>query len=434
MNDQKLILQLNKLKTVEPDRDWVVAARGEVLKSAPVFDASVSAVKSQNAGFNVSAIRNGSRDADLSRLGNRVFAKDAMNCVSNADAINRVSNADAMNRVSNADAMNRVSTGNVISRVFGGFRQFKPAMAGLMAIAIIFSGSILTVQVSRDSLPGDSLYGMKRMMEGTQITIAANDKKAILETKFVGRRLEEMVKISENISDIEQQEKIEKLAKEVEEGMKRTENHLANTEKSKSSAKTAKEVNAQTEKYADALTKTTEKLSEPVKKEIEEVMAAAADSTEKVNFKALGIMAAAIEADDKTEAEDAGILEEELKVKIQDISDKKISDEADEEIVVDEEVKLEDDEEIKIVKTEKVDIDCSECEDSEIDCLEEIDEEENIRCYIEVEMTEATVEELLEEGELTAALEKAGEEGEVKGDEEVVEEEVVDEDVADVEE
>ncbi len=417
MNDQKILTQLNKLKTVEPDRDWVVAARGEVLKSAPVFDASVSAEKSQNAGFNVSAVRaNKTNDAGFFND----YRRDKKSFVLSKN-----------NKNENKERKFSFPT------LFN-INQFKPAMAGLMAVMIVFTGSVLTVQASRDSLPGDSLYGIKRMMEGTQITIAANDKKAILETKFVGRRLEEMVKISENISDIEQQNKIEKLAKEVEEGMKRTEDHLANTEKSKSSAKTAKEVNAQTEKYTDALTKTTEKLSEPVKKEIEEVMAIAADSTEKVNFQALGIMAAAIEAEDKTEAEEAGISEEEVKDKIQIIIDKKVdSDEGSEEIVsdgeivVDEEIKPGDDEDIieTEIKTEKVDIDCLECEESEKDCLEEIDEEGNIKCYFEVETIEVTAEELLEDGELTAALEKLEEEGEVKGDgdEAVVEKETEEE-------
>ena len=465
MTEKDLISQLKKLKAVEPDKDWLMAARSEVLSKTSVFGVA-------KTGFSISAVRAtddkitgflNSRDADLSR-----FSSSPLNSPRFSDY--------------SEHATGHASTGSGFRFLFS-LKWLKPAMASLMAIMIVFSGSILTVKASQESLPGEPLYGIKRMLEGTQITIASDKDKPVLEAKFVGRRLEEMIRVSEKTSDIEQEEKIKKLAQEVEEGMKKTENHLAALNGSlKDVAKAAKTVNIQTEKYADVLVKTNEKLPEPVKKKVEEAINKAAGSTEKVNFKTLGTLADIVESEDEVTAREAGISKEEVKGLIQNKIESKILDlksEDDKDVDKDieqaeveetepveptervesaepvedattEEINAEssdqepenneenadgDSEDSKETKTEvkakaeteKVKVDCAECgEENEKECLEETDEEGNTECYIEQLVTVSSVEDKLdeargnlEEGNLTAAVEILTEAGGVKDDAEV---------------
>jgi len=441
MTEKDLISQLKKLKAVEPDKNWLMAARGEVLSKTPVFDVAVK------TGFNISSVRAGNyRDEKFFIPETDDLRRDKKSFVFSKKEDTKFCVPTFSNKERN------FSFPTFRFRSLFNFKQFQPAMASLMiGTMILGGGSILTVRAAQDSLPGDSLYGVKRMLEGTQITIASNEKKPILETEFVGRRLEEMARISEKTSDIEQEEKIKKLAQEVEEGMKKTENHLAAlSESPKEAAKAAKTVNVQTEKYADILVKTNEKLPEPVKEKVGEVIVKAVDTTEKVNFRALGIMANAADNDNLEEAE---ISKEEVAVLIQDKADEIISDSVKEEGIENLEIgKLEDEEKEEIgeleigegeseddgeikIETEKIEIDCSECDDDgENICLEEADEKENIKCYIE--QVVPTVEDKLGEKDFSGAMEilkkkaEIKDEGNVKGekDKEVKDKEVLDDD------
>jgi len=69
-------------------------------------------------------------------------------------------------------------------------------------ILIFLGGPWLTLEASKPSLPGDLLYSVKKANEGLQMTITSEDNKTQLKVEFAGRRLEELVKISEDSGKI----------------------------------------------------------------------------------------------------------------------------------------------------------------------------------------------------------------------------------------
>lgn len=87
-----------------------------------------------------------------------------------------------------------------------GFFQWlrQPQQFALIAclILIFIGGPWLTLEASRASLPGDLLYSVKKATEGVQMTITSENNKTQLKVEFAGRRLEELVKISEDSGKI----------------------------------------------------------------------------------------------------------------------------------------------------------------------------------------------------------------------------------------
>jgi len=73
----------------------------------------------------------------------------------------------------------------------------RPVSVGLSAFLVIFGGWVVTVNASFDSVPGDILYPVKLVTEKMQITFAASsEQRARLHAEFAGRRLEEVVVIT----------------------------------------------------------------------------------------------------------------------------------------------------------------------------------------------------------------------------------------------
>ena len=234
-------------------------------------------------------------------------------------------------------------------------------------ILFVLTGGLSASYASKSSLPGDTLYPVKIASENVVLAIASEDKKAEVEIEQAGKRLEELARISEKPSDINQGEKLKQLVSSFEEKINKAQNGLAKIEDSEKKAKIAKVINVQTEKYTEVLAVANENLTDVVKDDVSEKFASAADSNKKVNLDSLAIRVEVMTDDDKDEI--AAIVKEK----------------------VEKEALLEEE---KVVKTEKIDIDCLECEESEKDCLEEVDEEGNIKCYFEMifEITENTVE------------------------------------------
>jgi hypothetical protein len=66
------------------------------------------------------------------------------------------------------------------------------SFAGALAvIALLFGGSLGTVNAAGNSLPGDALYGFKLVTEQVQLRFASLQGRAVLHTEFAGRRLAE---------------------------------------------------------------------------------------------------------------------------------------------------------------------------------------------------------------------------------------------------
>ena len=234
------------------------------------------------------------------------------------------------------------------------------------AIALVLTGGFSASYASKSSLPGDALYSVKIASENVVLAIASEDRKAEVEIEQAGKRLEEVIEISKNPSDINQGEKLKQLAVNFEEKVNKAQDVLAKIEDTEKKAKIAKLINVQTEKYTEVWDDANENLTTVVKDDVSEKFASATDSNKKVNLDSLATRIKTMTNDNKDE--------------ITAIVKEKVEKEA----VLEEEV----------VKIEKVDIDCSKCEESEKDCLEEVDEEGNIRCYFEMmlEATENTVE------------------------------------------
>lgn len=82
---------------------------------------------------------------------------------------------------------------------FGSFIS-KPVAA--MATAFVLAiGSLSTVNASSGSLPGDTLYSVKRITEQAQLRLASLDKRAVLHTEFAERRLKEATEIRQTTTD-----------------------------------------------------------------------------------------------------------------------------------------------------------------------------------------------------------------------------------------
>lgn len=72
------------------------------------------------------------------------------------------------------------------------------SMAGATAgIVFLFGGWLTTVNAATNSLPGDSLYGLKLITEQVQLRMSSLDQRAVLHTEFAERRLQEVVALQQ---------------------------------------------------------------------------------------------------------------------------------------------------------------------------------------------------------------------------------------------
>lgn len=77
----------------------------------------------------------------------------------------------------------RVTIGPTVVRSFAG------ATAG---IVLLLGGWMTSVNAASNSVPGDSLYGLKLITEQVQLRLASLEQRAVLHTEFAERRLQEV--------------------------------------------------------------------------------------------------------------------------------------------------------------------------------------------------------------------------------------------------
>ncbi len=71
-------------------------------------------------------------------------------------------------------------------------RVWQPALAGLIALALLLGGSLGVAYAAGDALPGDVLYGAKRGLERLQLVLTSSpDSQASLRARFASERLRE---------------------------------------------------------------------------------------------------------------------------------------------------------------------------------------------------------------------------------------------------
>ena len=85
----------------------------------------------------------------------------------------------------------RATMGPVVVRSFAG------ATAGLV---LLLGGWMTTVNAATNSVPGDSLYGLKLITEQVQLRLASLEQRAVLHTEFAERRLQEVVTLQQSSS------------------------------------------------------------------------------------------------------------------------------------------------------------------------------------------------------------------------------------------
>lgn len=166
----------------------------------------------------------------------------------------------------------------------------------LASIAVVFASGIWTVDAAQSSLPGDTLYSVKKAGEEISLAIASEQDKPKVEIALAGKRLEELAEISQKTSDSNQQQKVEMLVEEFNEKVASANERLSQlNEKGKTDdkvkvASAAKIVNEQSEKYSEVLQKTAQNLPDVVKDKVAAKVADAATATEKVNLSSLMVM------------------------------------------------------------------------------------------------------------------------------------------------
>jgi len=175
------------------------------------------------------------------------------------------------------------------------------------SIVIVLTSGIFTVGASQSSVPGETLYSVKKASEQVALAVASQEEKPKIEIEQAGKRLEELAQISQKTSDANQHQKIEQLVADFQDKVDSANTHLSQlNEKGKSDtsvkvASTAKVVNEQSEKYTEVLQKTTDSLPETVKEKVAEKVADATKTTEKTNIASLLVM---VESKEQQDTED----------------------------------------------------------------------------------------------------------------------------------
>lgn len=256
------ISQLKNLKEVEPNENWVVSVREQILTKAPYND-TISKFYAEKP----------------SKIDNLVYIYESF------------------------------------TRKY----RFMPSLATMSIILLV--GSFFTVTAAKSSLPGDPLYSIKIANENIVLAASGNEgDKAKIEIEQAGKRLEELTEISKKSSDLGQQEKIEQLVANFEQKVNSAQTRMAKINDSgekKGVASVAKVINIQSEKYSDVLAKTSSNLPAVIQDKVSDKLASAISKTEKINTQSLLII---IETKDGAESAMSDVeIVEKLKKKMNQI-------------------------------------------------------------------------------------------------------------------
>lgn len=195
----------------------------------------------------------------------------------------------------------------------------RPVMTAVLFFGIVFGGWAATVSASYNSLPGDKLYSVKRITEKAQLSLTSKKNKPSLQTELAGRRLEEIIKITETETINNKEERTKKAVQEFKEQVRDVKTTLEDLEteanaggESNTVVEAAKLVDRKTTEYSDTLLKVTETVSEDVKKDVEE----ATDAVDDAGIKAVEVIVKKQEegAVDMSDEEVTSKVEEKLKI------------------------------------------------------------------------------------------------------------------------
>lgn len=159
----------------------------------------------------------------------------------------------------------------------------RPAVLSLLVFGAAFGSWAASVSASYNSLPGDTLYSLKRMAERAQFSLTSKNDRPSLQIELASRRLDEVAKIAEKPSIINKEERTKQAVKNFTEqvySVKITlENLSTEDKKSNKAMEMAQMVDRKTTEYATILEKTKESSAAPeVKKEVEAATSAVSDA------------------------------------------------------------------------------------------------------------------------------------------------------------
>ncbi|MFZ2970480.1 MAG: DUF5667 domain-containing protein [Minisyncoccia bacterium] len=262
MTVSDVISQLKSLKEIEPNENWVVSVREEILTKAPYND-TISNFYAEKP----------SKMDSLAYIYESITKK----------------------------------------------HRFMPSLATMSIILLV--GSFFTVTAAKSSLPGDPLYSIKLANENIVLAVSASEgDKAKIEIEQAGKRLEELTEISKKSSDLGQQEKVEQLVANFEQKVNSAQTRMAKINDSgekKGVASVAKVINIQSEKYSDVLAKTSSNLPSVIQEKVSDKFARAISNTDKINTQSLLII---IETKDGDESAMSDVeIVEKLKKKLDQI-------------------------------------------------------------------------------------------------------------------
>ncbi len=133
---------------------------------------------------------------------------------------------------------------------------YKPVGAMILVACILFGTYITTVGATRNSLPGDFLYGLKLTTERMQVNLAMNDEKRTnLEFTFAERRLAEIKKSTAKEGGIKDKKNLEIPLKKFQESLNNVKSNLAKleiTDKQKA-LEVADMINQKAKEYIDII-------------------------------------------------------------------------------------------------------------------------------------------------------------------------------------
>lgn len=170
-----------------------------------------------------------------------------------------------------------------------GFYKFavKPLVTAVVTLAVAAGSWAATFSASYESLPGDTLYGVKLAAEKTQLTLTPSSGKASLNVEFANRRLEEIAKIAGASSINNKDQRTKRAVENFKFHITAVKDSLGVLQKGGEKAvEMAEMVDRKAQEYGATLQKMKEDASSDVKAEVEK----AANLIDDASIQAVGVM------------------------------------------------------------------------------------------------------------------------------------------------
>lgn len=155
----------------------------------------------------------------------------------------------------------------------------RPVALSLLVFGAAFGSWAATISASYNSLPGDTLYGLKIAAENAQLSLTSSDNKPSLQADLAARRLEEMAKIDERADIQNKEERTKEAMANFQEHIKAVKTTLENIGDGGKAAEVAQMVDRKTAEFSSALDKAKANASEGVKKEVDRASSLVTDTS-----------------------------------------------------------------------------------------------------------------------------------------------------------